>query len=712
MDATDVFISYSTEDKHIADAVCHVLEEQSITCWIAPRDVLPGITYAKQIIHAIKECKVLILIFSKKSNVSEHVGNEIDRAFNANKPIIPFVIEETSINEELDYYLSRKHWLVAYPDYKEKTAALVTSVLRLLGRDKPIVKKTDPQEIQIEGDHYLVNIDGMKFNMIRVEGGKAIIGATPEQGKEAKDDEKPVHTTEIQTFYMGQFPVTQNIWKKVMGYNKSHFIYKENEVKGKVAETLLQQLSEVASSSSVLSTVNSLIGKPLFHNIGSVTKASYYMDKTKEWASSQVNHFISSECDDFGHYPVESITHDEAVEFTRRLSKLTNIPFSLPSEEEWEYAARGGNKSKGYRFAGSNDLDDVAWYNNNSGDSTHPVGEKMPNELGLYDMCGNVWEWTETPAHSYSFQDIEPAGNCFIRRGGSWWHEANNCRVSRRYPSDHSKKTRGLGLRIIVRLRQKEIGIQSAPNKKSNRSATFKTFENTAQNFSISGVDFAMIKVCKGEFIMGALSPHKTQEVIADLSKPHPVIISKDFYIGETPVTQKLWKVVMNNNPSRFKDDARPVDSVSWNDCQSFVERLSCILGLRFRMPTEAEWEYAARGGSENLAYQFSGSNNIDDVAWFSGNSDDQTHPVRLKKPNELGIYDMSGNVWEWCSDFYDEYDVSILQDPIGPPNGIHHVYRGGCWSENEDCRVTVRRAGVPEFTSHGGLGLRLALSI
>ena len=153
---------------------------------------------------------------------------------------------------------------------------------------------------------------------------------------------------------------------------------------------------------------------------------------------------------DKGHYPAENLSLDEAREFVRRLSRMTNIEFDLPTEEEWEYAARGGQKSKHFCYAGSNNLDEVAWHRNNSERKTHPVGEKRPNELGLYDMCGNVWEWTRTPAHSYS-ANIEPEGSVFIRRGGSWWHEDKNCRVSRRYASDRSKKTSGLGLRIVIR---------------------------------------------------------------------------------------------------------------------------------------------------------------------------------------------------------------------------------------------------------------------
>lgn len=152
-------------------------------------------------------------------------------------------------------------------------------------------------------------------------------------------------------------------------------------------------------------------------------------------------------------YPVENITHDEAKEFVRRLSKMTGIHFDLPTEEEWEYAARGGQKSRHYRFAGSDNIDDVAWYRDNSDSCTHPVGEKMPNELGIFDMCGNVWEWTKSTAHSYALE-VEPGGTVFIRRGGSWWHDSKNCRVSKRYASDATKKTSGLGLRVVIRIKE------------------------------------------------------------------------------------------------------------------------------------------------------------------------------------------------------------------------------------------------------------------
>ena len=288
-----------------------------------------------------------------------------------------------------------------------------------------------PEKIVISGENYVVDLGVLKFNMIRVEGGEMEIGATCEQIDDAESNELPVHKVIVPTFYIGQFPVTQNVWEVVMGYNKSHFkdlelnrFSESNEYykayfKGSKMNAILSMLPPLG----VISGFNMIAGNSLLKHLHSFDK---------------------------GHYPVENISHDEVSEFVRRLSKMTNIQFALPTEEEWEYAARGGQKSQGYKYTGSNDIGDVAWYRDNADGSTHPVGEKKPNELGLYDMSGNVWEWTETPAHSYA-SDIEPGGTIFIRRGGSWWHEAKNCRVSRRYASDHTKKTSGLGLRVVIR---------------------------------------------------------------------------------------------------------------------------------------------------------------------------------------------------------------------------------------------------------------------
>ena len=306
-----------------------------------------------------------------------------------------------------------------------------------------------PGQISITGENYLVDLGYAKFNMIRVQGGEMTIGATQEQETDAKANEFPAHKVKLNSFYIGQFPVTQNIWEIVMGCNKSRS--REKEPREKAAMQIVKRIESESSNISALSAFGSAVGGCLLGGpVWAVVGASFYADQAKKWVSDKIDEFVNGECDDIGHYPVENISHDEALEFVHRLSKTANLHFALPTEDEWEYAARGGQKHQDFKYAGSNDIDNVAWYRENAVGSTHPVGEKKPNALGLYDMCGNVWEWTATPAHSYA-SDVEPGGTIFIRRGGSWWHETKNCRVSRRYASDHSKKTSGLGLRVVIR---------------------------------------------------------------------------------------------------------------------------------------------------------------------------------------------------------------------------------------------------------------------
>ncbi|MBQ9203774.1 MAG: SUMF1/EgtB/PvdO family nonheme iron enzyme [Prevotella sp.] len=225
---------------------------------------------------------------------------------------------------------------------------------------------------------------------------------------------------------------------------------------------------------------------------------------------------------------------------------------------------------------------------------------------------------------------------------------------------------------------------------------------------TVGGVQFTMVRVDGGTFQMGATS-EQGSDAYSDEKPAHQVTLSS-YYIGETEVTQELWRAVMGENPSNFKGDRLPVESVSWKDCQSFIEKLNRQTGLRFRLPTEAEWEYAARGGNKSRGYKYSGSNNIGDVAWYNGNSSSSTHDVKTKQPNELGLYDMSGNVWEWCQDWYGSYNAGSQQNPTGASSGSNRVSRGGSWSLNaRNGRVSVRYFYAPDFRNDY-LGLRLVL--
>ena len=225
---------------------------------------------------------------------------------------------------------------------------------------------------------------------------------------------------------------------------------------------------------------------------------------------------------------------------------------------------------------------------------------------------------------------------------------------------------------------------------------------------TVNGITFNMIKVDGGTFTMGATSEQKNPG--KDEKPKHQVTLSS-YYIGETEVTQALWTAVMGNNPSEFKGDNLPVGNVSWKDCQTFIGKLNDLTGKRFRLPTEAEWEYAARGGNRSNHTQYSGGSMIDDVAWYGGNSGSKTHSVKTKKPNELGLYDMSGNVWEWCQDWYGNYGSNAQTNPTGPGSGSSRVNRGGCWFNYEgDCRSSDRFSGSPG-SRYFSLGFRLALS-
>ena len=217
-----------------------------------------------------------------------------------------------------------------------------------------------------------------------------------------------------------------------------------------------------------------------------------------------------------------------------------------------------------------------------------------------------------------------------------------------------------------------------------------------------------MVYVEGGTFTMGAT--FEQQEPDYDEKPTHRVSLSS-FYIGKYEVTQALWKAVMGSNPSHWKGDNLPVENVSWNDCQTFLLKLNAMTGKTFRLPTEAEWEFAARGGNRSRGYQYSGSNVLSDVAWYYDNSGSKTHNVGTKAPNELGIYDMSGNVWEWCQDWKGSYSSSAQTNPKGPSSGSYRVDRGGSWFNFAwSCRVACRYCHTPDYR-YFDLGFRLALS-
>lgn len=228
--------------------------------------------------------------------------------------------------------------------------------------------------------------------------------------------------------------------------------------------------------------------------------------------------------------------------------------------------------------------------------------------------------------------------------------------------------------------------------------------EPNVETITVNGVSFKMVRVEGGTFWMGS-----DEEDAYDNEKPVHQVTLYTFSIGETEVTQELWQAVMGSNPSKFRGSKHPVENVSWEDCQSFIRKLNSLTGRNFRLPTEAEWEYAARGGNKSKGYKYAGGSSLDDVAWYYDNSGDRTHDVATKRANELGLYDMSGNVLEWCQDWYGDYSSGSQTNPKGPSSGINRVFRGGGWLNGaRRCRVSDRSHFAPS-NRLSNLGLRLA---
>lgn len=513
---------------------------------------------------------------------------------------------------------------------------------------EPIQKKG--ANISVEVNNYSDILDSLLSNSILVKGGTFVMGATEEQNRYSSDDEKPAHEVTLKDFIIGRFEITQKIWKIVMnGENPSYFKGENN--------------------------------------------------------------------------PVENISYDDILLFFDRLKELTNKQFRLPTEAEWEYAARQGKNNNSQRFSGDNDIEKIAWYKKNSSNKTHQVGEKKCNSLGIYDLSGNVSEWCSDFISSYSSQPQHSPtgpnkGYQHIVRGGNFDSEKSQCRTSARDFNSQSFSSPKLGFRIVIEPESlspielaKLFAYTTEDEQEQNNTNFVKINSDTLfRKQIIDSLYLNLVLVHGGLFKMGA---DKTTDEDADIDESpiHKVKIS-DFYISKYEITQSLWYAVMDNNPSENKGWSLPVENVSFEDICDFLEKIKAITGLKYRLPTEAEWEYSAKGGCESDGYIFSGSNNIEEIAWYDKNSNGHSHPVGCKRPNELGIYDLTGNVAEWCSDRMGKFTESDKTNPNGPIFGTKRIRKGGGWfSSKKYCRNTGRYQASPNHKTND-LGFRLVLEV
>ena len=464
--------------------------------------------------------------------------------------------------------------------------------------------------------------DTLSINMMCVEGGTFRMGVGAENYVDRTDQQankdSTTHLVTLSDYYMAETAVTQGLWEAVMG-----------------------------------TTINDL-----------VAQSKYTDNKPKVGA----------------RYPIEYVQLKDALAFIDQLNKMTGLDFRLPTEAEREYAARGGNRSKGYIYPGSDDYTQVASAYGS------PVAQKRPNELGIYDLSGCIREMcTDIYKTTYIYDEpvtnpvgpIQHKGNRVMRGG----HIHGKSHPYTRYPYTPTWCGGNLGFRIVL------------PTETKRRM------------IYVANLFFEMVFVEGGTFTMGDDSNVKS-------APAHHVSLS-DYYIGQTEVTQELWKAIMGNNPSKFEGNTLPVECVSWDDCQAFIQKLNKMTGLKFRLPTEAEWEYAAKGGQKSQGYIYAGSNDLSEVAWYVGNANNQTHAFASKKPNELGIFDMTGNVWEWCQDWHAPYSSEAQVNPAGAATGEKHVLRGGCYHyDAANCTNTNRHSYYTPDKGGASPGLRLVLEI
>lgn len=379
--------------------------------------------------------------------------------------------------------------------------------------------------------------------------------------------------------------------------------------------------------------------------------------------------------------PVERVSWADAQVFIGRLNeRQSSHTYRLPTEAEWEYASRAGGAEAD---DDAKALEAAGWCGSNALGQTHAVGTKKPNAWGLHDMQGNVWEWVQDWFGSYPAGEVSdprgPAsGEGRVFRGGSWAHGYPSlCRTGYRNQAAPDKSYFVVGFRLARTPRAPVAGKVDRP----------------------SAHELEFVNIPAGRFAMGREDGDGREYPVRE------VRITRPFELGKYEVTQAQWRAVMGADPAAFKGAGRPVEQVSWDEVQRFIQKLNERNdGYRYRLPSEAEWEYACRAGSTG---DFAGD--LDAMAWYHNNSGGETHPVGLKAPNAWGLHDMHGNLFEWVEDWYGDYPGGRVDDPAGPASGRMKVRRGGSFAHDAlRNRCSRRYRDVPDYR-RDDIGFRVA---
>lgn len=429
----DVFISYSSKNKTAANAICHVLEENGVKCWMAPRDIPAGSEYGDLIDDAIKTSTIIVVVFSQTAAESPWVKGELNIAFEEQKTIIPFRIDSTPLTGQNRVILNQKHWIDAYPDYEEKFSDLVSAVLHSLGKtpvEKNIPIKTDKTKKNNLKDLILIVSVRLCLIAASIFLYKFFVPDTYSYNKNGLKIESISGLTQEQS---------ENLTSIL-----------DNMV---LVEGGSFQMGNDYSNPEYLTELDSLSNKP-----HAVELSNFYISKFEvsqlQWAAfkSLKNCFIERGND----RAVDNISWEEANEYAELLSQLTGLKFSLPTEAQWEYAAKDGIHNSSDIFAGFTEgMKHYAWSISDKLNSAAEVGKKLPNKLGLYDMTGNVGEWCLDDFLEYELakqtNPVATGGMYKIYRGGDFnTPNMMDMKTSTRYYAPPFSKREATGLRLVI----------------------------------------------------------------------------------------------------------------------------------------------------------------------------------------------------------------------------------------------------------------------
>ena len=545
----------------------------------------------------------------------------------------------------------------------------------------------------------------------RIPAGTFMMGSPEDELGRQPSDMAQHEVTITQDYYIGVFECTQKQWELVMGTKPSYF------------------------------------DNTTYYASRPVEQVTYYMIRGKGWPS-------------YGHAV-------DSTSFMGKLQAKTGLTFDLPTEAQWEYACRAGtttalNSGKNLTSTGRDvNMNEVGRYLKNggsvyshqctSGNGTAKVGSYLPNDWGLYDMHGNVWEWcldwygasiSSTAAETDPVGPTSPptSGSYHVSRGGYWYDNAEGCRSASRYNS-YSTHYYYVGFRVLCLPRQDlyaVVDLSGGPDA-ANYPVRYTDAAPNLDDDTCRTTELWLRRIPKGTFMMG--SPEDELGRNTDETQ-HEVTLTQNYYIGVFECTQKQWELVMGSNPSSYKGDCRPVETVSYNsvrgsgeqagagwpscghavDASSFMGKLQAKTGLTFDLPTEAQWEYACRAGTTtalNSGKNLTATNqdaNMNELGRYYYNKSDgkggysQHTTVGSYLPNAWGLYDMNGSVWEWCLDWFVDFGTGTESDPVGPSTGLHRVFRGGDWNGMaRACRSTDRNDDTPT-RNNSYIGFRIAL--